>query len=153
MPTGLASKPRVLAEPARSYKDVPARNMFVGVSPSGSSRVSEDKIEVLRFVRLTMVFHNGRRWEAFFTDLTKEEKDREKMVNVEVKNTFNVFDRYDNNILEAEVVRIDENEVILKSNGSYYRLRCGDFLGTVLEKPLSSREVKDMKLVSAEKGT
>ena len=75
------------------------------------------------------------------------------MVNVEVKNSFVVMDRYENPILKGEVLRIDENEIYFKSTEGVFRMRCGDFLGSVIRSPLSSREVKELKLVSAEKET
>jgi hypothetical protein len=55
-----------------------------------------------------------------------------------------VRDKYDNDVLAASVVLVDEEQLILKdrkNSGKFYRLRCGQFLGEAVESPLSLNEV------------
>src|SRR5207249_4756535 len=97
LPAGLPGAPRVLADPPRQYADIAKKNMFTGVDV-GPTRDAEERREVLRFVRLTTLFDNGRRWEAYFYDQAKGGEERR--VNAVTLNELTIRDRYDNPVLE-----------------------------------------------------
>jgi hypothetical protein len=141
------AQPRVLAEPARRYADMNLKNMFTGTPGAADlARGRENQRDVLRFVKLTHLAHNGRRWEAYLYDQAKG--GAEKRVNSVTVTEFTVRDRYNNAVLEGEVVYIDELQVVFRSDGKFYRLRLGDFLYPAIRTPLSTTELKDLKLAA-----
>jgi hypothetical protein len=142
MPSSVAVKTRVLAEPGRDYKDLAARDIFQGVV--ANAKISEDRTEVLRFVRLTTLYNNGRRWEAYLYDLGKGGEERR--VNTVTLDEFSVEDKYGNLVLDARVVHIDHRALIFKTGKKFYRLEVGDFLHPALEKPLSAAELKALAI-------
>ena len=74
LPSSTTPAPQVLATPSRQYTDMLAKNIFTGVA--AVSRLSEDRSQVLNFVKLTALWNSGRRWEATYYDQGKggEEK-------------------------------------------------------------------------------
>jgi hypothetical protein len=146
LPAGLPSAPRVLADPPRQYADIAKKNMFTGVE--AASREGEERREVLRFVRLTTLFDNGRRWEAYFYDQAKGGEERR--VNAVTLPELTIRDRFDNPVLEATVVHVDEKQLIFRADGNFYRLRCGDFLYPAVNNPLDDKEVKELGLSSSD---
>lgn len=172
LPSKLAYQPRVLAEPTRDYGRMVKKNMFTGIDPPpppppppvkpvSPPKQSEDKADLLRFVKVTSIFYNAdrKRWEATLYDQAagprrvQEEDDDgvkrvkviwEQQINTRILNELNVYDRYKNPMIEATVVHIDEDQIILKEKDKYYRLRCGDSLYQAVEKPISSAEVKKL---------
>jgi hypothetical protein len=166
MPSTLAYAPRVLAEPGRDYTKMGKRNMFTGVEPprrsDSTQKVTEERADVLRFIKLTMLFYNPerKRWEATLYDQARgprrveEEEDGvkkvsviwEKQLNTRILNELVVQDKYENTILDAKVVLIDEQQMVLKADKQFFRLRCGDALYPAVEKPLTKDEVRALGL-------
>lgn len=171
LPGKLAYPPRVLAEPGRDYARMEKRNMFTGVTPPPApppsverpTRVTEDRADVLRFIKLTSLFYNPerRRWEASLYDqatgprrIDEEDEDGnrtvkviwERQLNTRILSELAVQDRYRNTILDAKVVHIDEDQLIFKADKQFFRLRCGDTLYPAIEKPLTSSEVRELGL-------
>lgn len=168
-PKSISYPPRVLAEPARDYLAMAKRNMFTGIAPPAPTvderptRQTEDRADVLRFIKLTTLFYNPdrNRWEATIYDQASgprriEEQDEdgntivkviwEKQLNTRILRELKVQDRYRNTILDAEVVHIDEQQLIFKAGKQFFRLRCGDALYPAIEKPLDKAEVKELGL-------
>jgi hypothetical protein len=138
-------KAQALAEPYRTYADLAGKNIFLGTA--AQSRLTEDRVAVLESVRLTTLAHNGRRWEAYLYDQAKGGS--EKRLNTLTVTDFAIKDKYGTTVLEGKVVHIDERQMVFRSDGKYYRLRCGDFLYPAVESPLSESEIKPLNLAKA----
>ncbi|HZY87348.1 MAG TPA: hypothetical protein VFE78_21105 [Gemmataceae bacterium] len=136
---------RALAEPARTYADLAAKNIFLGTA--AQTRLTEDRIAVLEAVRLTTLSHNGRRWEAYLYDQAKG--GAEKRLNALTVTDFAIKDKYGTAVLEGKVVLIDERQLVFQSEGKFYRLRCGDFLYPAVEHPLTESEIKPLGVAKA----
>jgi hypothetical protein len=147
LPAGLPGAPRVLADPPRVYPDIAKKNMFTGVD-AAPTREGEERREVLRFVRLTTLFYNGRRWEGCFYDQAKGGDERR--VNAFTLDELTVRDKFNNPVLEATVVLVDERQLIFRADGKFYRLHCGDFLYPAINNPLSDKEVKELGLSTSD---
>jgi hypothetical protein len=152
LPSKLGYQPRVLAEPRRSYDLMVKRNVFTGIVPKSlpeEEKVTEEKRDVLRFVKLTMLFYNPdrRRWEATLYDQGKG--GAEIKLNQRILNEIKILDKDENPMLEGKVVHIDETQLIFKSDGKYYRLRCGDFFYPAIREPMSSKELKEVGLTTS----
>jgi hypothetical protein len=133
------TRPQVLAEPARSYIEMAAHNIFTGNLPvTRAAAQSEDSRDLLGFVKLTTVSNlNGRRWEAWLFDQSK--KDGESRLRTTAGfNEFSYTDRYDNVLVKGVVIRIDETGVLFKAQGRFYRIGLGDSLYDVMREPLES---------------
>ena len=165
-PKGLAVTPKVLAydpkqadRPERDYLAMNKRNMFTGLAPPPpparlqppAPKVgSEEKSEVLRFVKLTTLAFDPerKRWEAWLYDQGKG--GREKKLNTSALNEFTIYDKDDNPMIEAKVVKIEEEFMVILSEGKYYRLRCGDFLYPAIRSPLGKADLKAMGITPDE---
>jgi hypothetical protein len=126
-------RPRVLAESTRAYADLANHNIFTGTLPNSGAQ-SEDARDVLGFIKLTTVSNlNGRRWEAWLFDQSK--KDGESRLRTTTGfNEFSYSDRYDNVLVKAAVIRIDETGVLFRANGRFYHIGLGDSLYEVLRE-------------------
>ena len=157
-PKGLAVTPKVLAYdpklPAsseRNYLAMNKRNMFMGYEPTPAAKVineptapkatTEERREVLRFVKLTTLAFDPerKRWEAWLYDQGKGGK--EKKLN-NVLDEFTIDDKDGHAMIEAKVVKIAEEFMVILSEGKYYRLKCGDFLYPAIRTPLSKADLK-----------
>jgi WD40 repeat protein/tRNA A-37 threonylcarbamoyl transferase component Bud32 len=107
----------------------------------------EKSADVLRFVRLTAICYNGRRWDAYIYDL---KRDVEQKVNTRTLTELTIKDKYGNDMLDAEVVRLGEEEMIFKAGGKYYRIRCGELFQGALEAPLTARQLKALNITPEE---
>ncbi|MFO0844710.1 MAG: hypothetical protein U0797_20320 [Gemmataceae bacterium] len=165
-PAPLSYPPRVLAEPGRDYQTLARRNMFTGVAPprvETPARTTEDRADVLRFVKLTTLYYDPERdrWEGTFYDqaagpVRVDEQDEdgntiqkvkwERKVNTRLLSELKVPDKYGNMLLDAKVVHIDERQLIFKVDNSFFRLRCGDALYPAIDQPLGGDDVKELGL-------
>jgi hypothetical protein len=163
-PAPLSYPPRVLAEPGRNYQALAKRNMFTGVTPPRvEAKTTEDRADVLRFVKLTTLYYDPDRdrWEGTMYDqaagprrIDEQDEDGnpvkkiiwEKKVNTRLLNELKVPDKYGNTVLEAKVVHIDEKQLIFKADKSFFRLRCGDALFPAIDQPLGEDDVKELGL-------
>jgi len=133
MPASTTPRPRVLAEPSRDYENMLVKNIYTG-TVSAPGRLSEDKNDVLRFVKLTMLYSKGRRWEASLYDQAKGGD--EKLLTTGSLRDFSISDKYGTDVLAGTVLDINQRSLYFRSEDRYYRLRLGDFLGESLEEPL-----------------
>jgi hypothetical protein len=134
-------KLQVLAEPSRHYPNMLAKNIFTGPrldNNEGTGPV-EPIEEALGHVKLTMLYHDGRRWQATFYNQSKGPP--EYRVNTFTLDEFRVFDAYENIAFESKVKLVDEKQVILEAKGKYYRLYIGDLLYAALSQPLSDGDL------------
>jgi hypothetical protein len=140
--SSLTHRPRVLAEPIRDYSRMDKRNMFTGIDPIYARR-TEERHDVLRFVKLTTIYWNDdrKRWEATLYDQAKG--GAEKKLDARLWNEFTIVDGNKNTMIEGKVVLIDERQLIFQADGKYYRMRVGDFI-----YPAIREEVKKEELVS-----
>ena len=136
----------------RGYDLMAKLNMFTGYSlapaiPSSGPKITEDKREVLRFVKLTMLWYNAdrRRWEATLYDQAKGGV--ETNLNTRILNELKVYGDGEDPLLDAKVVHIDEEQLIFKEEGKFYRMRCGEFIYPAIREPLETKELKTLKLV------
>jgi hypothetical protein len=142
-PDSVAVQPQVLAQPGRRYGDLGGRNVFFGTAAS----LTENRVQVLRHVRLTTLFYNGRRWEAYLYDQGKGGDER--MLTATTVTDFTVTDRYNVLVLAGTVVHLDGSQMIFRSDGKYYRMRCGDFLYPAVDHPLPPEEVQSLGRAAA----
>jgi hypothetical protein len=142
-PTFADKTPPPMHADGRSYDDILKKNFFTGRNVEQA--LSENPKEVLGAVRLTMVFWNGRRWEASFYDELKGGPGDERLVNANVPD-FTVFDRYEHVVLKVKVVKIEDRLLVFQANGKYYRLTTGDRLYPAIDKPLKDSEIKELGL-------
>jgi hypothetical protein len=143
---------QTLADPARTYTDILTKNMFTGIP--ADSKLTEFPADVLGAVRLTAIWSdNGRsRWQATFYDQGKGGD--EKKLRPPVIDEFSVSDKYDNVLVRAKVLKLDESGMIFQADNKVYRWRTGEFLGPVMETPLKDSELKDLGVkVAAEAGS
>jgi hypothetical protein len=128
-----SARPQVLAEPARTYADLATHNIFTGTVKAATQ--SEDSRDVLGFVKLTTVSNvNGRRWEAWLRDQWKPEGET-KLRSSTGFNEFSFSDRYENVLVKAVVVRIDETGVLFRANGRFYHIGMGESLYDAMREP------------------
>jgi predicted DNA-binding protein with PD1-like motif len=161
LPPKLAYPLRVMADPPRNYALLSDKNVFTGVKPpvvktdtkpqpkddkDKKPTRKEDRTEVLRFVRLTMLCYDPDRdrWEATVYDLAKG--GNETKLNTGVRKELTVYDRFEQVSLDARVVYIDEKQLIFKDlkDKKFYRLRCGDFVYPAIREALRSSELKEL---------
>jgi hypothetical protein len=111
-------------------------------TPSGPKEKPED---VLRFVKLTMLFYNPDRdrWEATIYDQGKGGAERK--LNERILNKFTISDRYKNAVLEARVVKITEDRMVILAKGKFYGLRCGDMFFPAVSSTEKKEEKREMK--------
>jgi hypothetical protein len=152
LPSKLAYPPKVLAVPERDYGVLDKRNMFTGFNLPDTSPVErkggpgEKPEDVLRFVKLTMLFYNPdrNRWEATLYDQAKG--GGEKKLNERTLNKFTIADRYKNTVLSARVLKITEEVLVILADGKFYGLQCGDMLHPAVipekDKPGSRRMMR-----------
>jgi len=142
--------PRVLAEPGRTYALMGKKNMFIGIAPAKveakEDKLTEEKQEVLRFVKLTGLWReaDSTRWQATLYDQAKGGSEIKLSKSPSWRAKFKILDKYEETTIEGRVVHIDEEQLVFKTDEKYYRLRCGDFLYPAIRKPLSSRELRGL---------
>lgn len=170
LPTQLAFTPKLLAEPSRDYNLLNKRSLFTGLASPPPEKPKEivkekpkppspppsdptpkvlesERLEVLQFVKLTMLAYNQNRarWEASLYDQAGGKGDEIKL-DTRLYKSFILYNESNKPILEAKVVSIDAEQMIFTAEGKYFRVRVGDFLDSAWKKPLSSTEVKKLGL-------
>lgn len=166
-PKTLAKSPRVLAEPDRDYNLLSKRSLFTGLAsppppppvrtvrptpppppaPSRPKINEKERLETLEWVKVTMLAWSPtrQRWEATLYDQAQGKGDEIK-VDMRLYKTFTIYSENENAILQARVVKIDEEQMIFQAEGKYFRARLGDFLHTVWKEPLPTSEVRKLGL-------
>jgi hypothetical protein len=151
---------RVLAGSNRRYEDMVVKNPFSGYLPTRSSgeesRVTiTQRNEVLRWIKLTTLSYDTetRKWRGYFYNQARgPRKDDDKNVKWEDRVDARLFreltisDKSDKKVFEGEVVYIDEGQLVIKADGKFYRVRCGEFLYPAVNQPLPARELKVLGL-------
>jgi hypothetical protein len=151
MPSEIKYPLKVLAAPERRYDLAVKRNMFTGITPSERTygkgelppEVALERKEMLRFVKLTMLCYDSekRRWEA---TLYNQAKGGDEITINRIWNEIKI-NQGSQVLLDAKMVLVDEKQLIFKEGSKYYRLRCGDFIGTAINgEPLSTKELKEL---------
>lgn len=141
IPASAVQKPKVLADANRDYLAMLSKNIFEGtVAPQ--SKLSEDRNQVLAYVRLTTTYYTGRpryRWEAYLYDQAKGGK--EKLLTTKTLSEFSILDRYENVVLEGNVVDIDSQYIVFQSGEKHYLMRLGEFLLDAMDRPVQRVEI------------
>jgi hypothetical protein len=136
--------PGLLARGRRAYSAIAAKNVFLG-EPEEERRGEE--VQVTRFVHLTDVTRDERRWEAFLYDRTSNKKTR---LRAEAGfDAFRISDEEGEALLRGRVIRIDLRDVVFRVEDKYYAIHVGESLEEALEKPLSGNQVKELGLAAA----
>ena len=150
LPTRLPYPPRVLAEPGRSYALMTKKNMFTGIplarSTDSDRKLTEEKREVLRFIKLTALWkeEDSTRWTATLYDQAKGGAEIKLGKAPSWRAKFKILDKYEETVLEGRVVHVDEKQVIFCSEDKYYRLNCGDFLYPAVDRPLAKKDLEEL---------
>jgi len=159
LPSKLPYPPRVLAEPERTYALMAKKNMFTGIAAAKEEKedkLTEEKQDVLRFVKLTGLWRDAdsTRWQATLYDQAKGGSEIKLSKSPSWRAKFKILDKYEETVLEARVVHIDEEQLVYRADDKYYRLRCGDFMypaeARKKPQPLSSRELRDLGIETDE---
>lgn len=137
--------PGSLAEPEREYTSVAAKNIFFGPTEAPSDRKA-DEVEATRFVELTDITQNDRRWEAFLYDQYNNKKTR---LRAEPGfDTFRIQDATGETKLRGKVVRIDPRDVIFKVEKNYHSLHIGQTLEESMKQSLTSEQLRTLGLAA-----
>src|SRR5262249_57596529 len=99
-------------------------------------------------VKLTWVINRGERWEGYLLEWRRGKKET-KIRTSAGWNEFVIRDLYNNVVLKAKVIRLDDRDVLFQADNKFYRLHLGQDLYTALETPLKEEEVKSLGLVAA----
>ncbi len=145
LPESASAQVQMLPDPPRTYTDILDKNMFTGVA--AQSKLTEDRTQVLAVVKLTAVWNAGRRWEATMYDQGKGGD--EKRVAERTLTDFTIYDKYNNVLVEGKVVKMDGTGIVFQTDNKYYHWLLGDFLGTVLDAPLKSSELRELGVKAA----
>jgi hypothetical protein len=148
LPGKLAYAPKVLAPSDRDYSVLDKRNMFTGFSLHSIDVSSSEEVkDVLRFVRLTMLYYNPKtdRWEATLYDQAKGGAEK-KLSRSPARRDFTIADRYQNEVLNATVVLLDDEQLIYldAKDKKHYRLYCGEFVHP--RTALTRSELKELDI-------
>ena len=149
VPNGKLLSP--LADPGRHYPDILVKNPFGNPPPGAAPSAGpvESAEEALSYVKLTMLYHDGRRWQATFYNQSMGPPERR--VNTFTLDEFLVLDRYDNVAFDSKVKLVDDKQIVLESKGKYYRMFVGDMLYKALEKPLTDGELDKLGIKKKER--
>jgi hypothetical protein len=148
--------PLVLADPPREYHDVGGKNVFLGTKAQKSVERPED---VLKYVKLTSIYHTGSRWEATLRNQGKANAKGEPEPEVKLSpdsaalRDFTITDKGGSTLFTGTVVFIPSVRKVLirSSEGKYYEMTPGDDLWKVLKKrPVSTKDLP-AEVVAAEK--
>jgi hypothetical protein len=53
-------------------------------------------------------------------------------------------------MLQAKVIKVDEQYVVIQADGKYYRLQTGDFLYPATRKPISKSQLEELGITPDE---
>jgi hypothetical protein len=141
-PTG-PNGPGTLAEPSRHYAAVADKNIFLGsLQPEG-----KNDVDVTRFVHLTDITKDDRRWEAFLYDRYNNRKTR---LRAEAGfDSFRITDDAGEAVVHGKVVRIEARDLVFRVNDKYYGVHVGQSLEEAMKKALPAEQVRSMGLAAA----
>ncbi len=154
MPSEMKYQLQVLATPERGYDLMAKRNMFFGISPSSRStqgtlspeeiKVVQERQEILRFVKLTMLCFDSKRnqWEGTFYN--QAIGGSEVRFDQRPFRNFEILGQGETVLLEGKVVFINEKQVVFKEGEKFYRLRCGEFIFPAIREALTAKELKEL---------
>jgi hypothetical protein len=132
--------PGLLAQPARDYAAVSAKDIFHG-EPQPNQARGEDFV-VTRFVHLTDITRDGRRAEAFLYDRASNRKTR---LRAEPGfDAFRVTNDEGETVVRGRVLRINERDVVFSVDGKAYALHVGQSLEDAMKKPLTDQDLRAM---------
>jgi hypothetical protein len=134
--------PTPLAQPARHYADLAARNPFY---PSDDNK-HELASDITQFVYLTDITTNAGRTEASLYD--RGGPSRTRLRASAGFDRFRVLDSKGNPVLNGKVIRIEARDVYFQVDGKYYAIHLGQSLEEALRKPLSESKAKELQAVA-----
>jgi hypothetical protein len=132
--------PGNLAQPARNYAALAARNIFLGPVPTAQL----DDVDPTRFIYLTSITDNGRRPEAFLYDRYNNRNTRLRASAG--FDDFRVTDGQDVELVKGHVLRIDERDVVFQVDKKVYQMHLGDNLEEAMRKALTDSRIKELGL-------
>jgi hypothetical protein len=134
-PTGPVG-PRTLAQTPRDYLTILNKDVFMGPSPPSGRDAAT--VEVVRQVFLNSIIDNGPGFEGVLYDRYNNRRQRLRMSAG--FDDFRVFNGEEESLVRGKVIRIDEKDVLVRVDGTYYNLHIGQSLGEALSKPLATQE-------------
>jgi hypothetical protein len=142
-PTGPLG-PGVLATSAREYASIGGKDIFYG--PPAVEQVAEN-YETTDHVFLTDITHTGTKAEAFLYIRFNNTKTRLRASAG--FDTFRIRNSKGETLAQGKVVRIEDRDVIFRSDDKYYSMHVGQNLEEVLKRPLEAIQIKELGLTAA----
>jgi len=137
-PTGPPG-PQELAQPARNYGSIAAKNIFYGAVPTRDP-VERDRTDVARYVYLTDITRNESKTEAFLFDRYNNKKTRLRASAG--FDSFKIYNTQGDTLVSGKVVRIDDRDVVFRYNDKLYSIHVGQNLHDAMAKPIKEEPAK-----------
>ena len=140
--------PVVLASENRVYDDLLGNNVFYPIKeekPPVETKQTQDKREVLKYVKLTGIFRKGtRRRKATLVNAWGKD-DVTTLAVSPAWEAFLIRDFYGEEVIKGRVVYLDSHMAVMEIDKKYYRMNLGDSLYYILDKGLMTKdEVKKL---------
>ena len=137
-PTGPRG-PSVLAQPARNYQAILSKDIFFGPPPVVTPRSTEE-LDYTQVVMLTDITRTPHLVEA-----TLHQRFNNR--NVRLRTTldhshYRLMDDKGQLVVQANVVKILDQDIILQVDDRYYKMHVGDSLADALEQPLTDKQAE-----------
>ena len=128
-PTGPLG-PHTLADAARNYAAIAAKNIFLGGAPPKAQPTQE--FEGPGFVYLTDITELNHKHEAWLYHRASKQKQR--LRDSAGFDSIRVTDQDHNTLVQGKVIRIDARDVIFKVHDKYYALHVGQNIEEAMRK-------------------
>jgi hypothetical protein len=140
-PTGPLG-PGVLAEPARQYAAIAAKNIFYGslVAPEQP----RDETDVTRYVRLTDISRNDRRTEGWLYD--RYNKKFTRLRPDRGFDSFTVRDSQNAVLFQGKVLRMEGRDMIFRVESKIYTIHVGQTIEEAMKKELAPEKLRELGL-------
>lgn len=139
-PTGPRG-PGVLAQPPRNYHAILAKDIFFGPPPA-TAPIATDELDYTQVVQLTSITRSAGFAEAVLYQ-------RFNNRNVRLRTTldhsrYRLTDDKGQLVVQANVVKIMDRDIILQVDDRYYNMHVGDTLAQALEQPLTEKQAQEL---------
>jgi hypothetical protein len=133
-----------LALPAREYASIAGKDIFYG--PPAAVQIAE-QVDATEYVYLTDITHTGEKAEAFLYDRYNNSKTRLRASAG--FDSFRIRNAKGETLVQGKIIRIEDRDVIFRSDDKYYSMHVGQSLEEVLKHPLEDIQLKELGLTAA----
>lgn len=131
-----------LAQQTRHYDTIASKDIFYGPPPPPTVKTAEE-IDYLEYVYLTDITKTPKFFEASLRDRLRNTETLH-LRQSKGFDQFRVMDERGATLLQGQIVKIDQQDVIFREGEKYYVLHVGYNLAESLQKPLSQKQVEVM---------